>query len=95
MSCPNCDLAWRMLGMDAEKRLAIVMARHADGEGRLKTFAVGAMAKEAGLARETASRVLSEWHVRGWIGRRFGGVGVVLRAKLLELAKELARESAP
>lgn len=90
MTCANCDLAWRMLGMSSEERLAIVLARRANGEGRIKTFSIVDVAHDAGMTRETATRIMSEWHAAGKIERRFGGTGVVLKKFLLELAQALA-----
>lgn len=89
VACKNCELAWRMLGMTAEERLAIVLARLARPDGGVPTHSVGKLAKLAGLARETASRIMGEWETKKWIERKHGGVGLVLKKTLLELAQAL------
>lgn len=76
------DLAFQRMDV----RLASRLLELADGEGFVHATHA-ALATELGTAREVISRMLSEFHRRGWIEQHRGEVRLLGRLGLEELAR--------
>lgn len=82
------ELVMRMAWLNAQERVAWALLEFADSKGKLPSWlSVSILARRCGLARETASRIVSQWQKEGIIGRTKEGFVILKPAKLQALLK--------
>lgn len=77
------DLVMRMAWLNAPERVAWALLEFADSKGKLPQWlSVNILAKRCGLARETASRILSQWQKERILERTREGFVILKPSKL-------------
>lgn len=82
------ELIMRMAWLNAQERVAWALLEFANSKGYLPQWvSVNIIAKRCGLARETASRILSQWQKEGVLQRTKEGFVVLEPSKLQVMLK--------
>ncbi len=82
------ELIMRMAWLNAQERMAWALLEFADSKGQLPPWVnVNILAKRCGLARETASRIVSQWQKEGILQRTKEGFTILKPSKLQAMLK--------
>ncbi|MFA0752771.1 MAG: hypothetical protein IMHGJWDQ_000533 [Candidatus Fervidibacter sp.] len=82
------EMVMRMAWLNAPERVAWALLEFADAKGRLPSWlSVNILAKRCGLARETASRIVSQWQREGILQRTRDGWVILKSEKLRSLLR--------
>lgn len=82
------ELVMRMAWLNAQERVAWALLEFADSKGQLPQWVnVNILAKRCGLARETASRIISQWQKEGVLQRTKEGFVILKPSKLQAMLK--------
>lgn len=82
------ELVMRMAWLNSQERVAWALLEFADEKGRLPSWmSVNILAKRCGLARETTSRIVSQWRKEGVIQRTKDGFVILKPSKLQAMLK--------
>lgn len=82
------ELVMRMAWLNAQERVAWALLEFADSKGQLPQWVnVNILAKRCGLARETASRIISQWQKEGVLQRMKEGFVILKPSKLQAMLK--------
>ncbi len=82
------ELVMRMAWLNAQERIAWALLEFADSKGRLpRWLSINILAKRCGLARETASRIVSQWQREGILERTREGFVILKPIKLQAMLK--------
>ncbi len=82
------ELVMRMAWLNAQERVAWALLEFADSKGQLPQWVnVNILAKRCGLARETASRIVSQWQKEGILQRTKDGFVILKPSKLQAMLK--------
>ncbi len=82
------ELVMRMAWLNAQERVAWALLEFANAKGQLPHWVnVNIIAKRCGLARETASRIVSQWQKEGILQRTKEGFVILKPSKLQAMLK--------
>jgi len=82
------ELVMRMAWLNAQERVAWALLEFADAKGKLPSWLnVNILAKRCGLARETASRIVSQWQKESILQRTREGFVLLKPHKLQAMLK--------
>lgn len=82
------ELVMRMAWLNAQERVAWALLEFANPKGQLPQWVgVSIIAKRCGLARETASRIVSQWQKEGILQRTKEGFVILKPSKLQMMLK--------
>lgn len=82
------EMVMRMAWFSAQERIAWALLEFADPEGQLPRWMnITIIAKRCGMARETASRIVSQWQREGILQRTKEGLVILKPSKLQEILK--------
>jgi CRP/FNR family transcriptional regulator len=88
------ELVMRMAWLNAQERVAWALLEFADAKGKLPSWLnVNILAKRCGLARETASRIVSQWQKEGILERTREGFMLLKPHKLQAMLKAKTRDN--